>query len=167
MKVRVQLTEEDYVSTLWLSIRSNRKLATIFVGVAMVILGSSIYNVVCLLRGGSVALTEWVPAILGGLVAWSLVIATPSKMRKTFRAQKLHEKPSEVELAEERLISTNDQGHTAMKWQDVLKWCRTQKMIIVYLTEQQCVMLPRHAFTSDEDFAAAAAILQSKLGAPA
>ncbi|MFD0892321.1 YcxB family protein [Luteolibacter ambystomatis] len=164
MKIRVQLTEEDYVSTLWPTLFSNRRTLVFLILAAISTLVTAGSNIADLLRGEPVESSRWVFVSVMVVLAWVLFIGTPSKMRKAFRVQKLGERPFEVELGEEEFKSTNDRGYTVLKWPDVLKWRQTKKMIVVYVTEQQCVVLPHHAFSSEGDFSAAVTILQSKVG---
>lgn len=164
MKVTVQLTEQDYVSTLWPALFSNRRSVAVLFLAGISTLVSLGYNIADLSRGEAVDPSRWLYVVVMALLAWAIFFVTPSKMRKTFHAEKLHERPSEVELEEEEFKSTDARGHTALKWSEIPKWRQTKSMIMVYMTERQCFLLPRHAFASQEDFGAAVAILQSKLG---
>ncbi|BCU75693.1 YcxB family protein [Luteolibacter sp. LG18] len=167
MKIRVQLTEKDYMSAYWLALRGNRTFRLMMMFVAINGLGMAIYNFVELARGEVVDVTRWLIVGLMGLFAWAAFVRGPSQMKKAYRVRKQLQMPYEIELGEEGLKWTSEQGYLAQAWSDLLKWRVGDDLIAIYQTGAVCFLLPRHAFAAEADFQASIEILRSKMGTPA
>ena len=57
-----------------------------------------------------------------------------------------------IELYEDHFVSESQYGRSELKWDIVQKLRRTRSFIIIYVTKSSAMMIPRKAFSSDDDW---------------
>jgi hypothetical protein len=57
-----------------------------------------------------------------------------------------------IELYEDHFVSEDQYGRSELKWDIVQKLRRTRSFIIIYVSKNSAMMIPRKAFSSDADW---------------
>lgn len=146
--IHVLLEAEDYASALTLHSRWTKKRAWTTVVAALAGLAlMATFNRWLLVAGGGI-----VGGAVGGAIAYEAArrLVLPRRSRKLFAQQKNLRRPVEFSWDAHGLayISANGSGNTP--WTDYVKWRENERMLLLYHSDALFQMLPKRAFSNDD-----------------
>jgi len=162
MKLCCQLEPDDYVRAQYLNLRPRSIMQWFALTAALVAFASS---------AASICFGPKPPLIAYAIVATFIAILLlflvwpPSRIRKTFRQQKLLQEPYECVIDENGLSSNSARGSLQLAWKDFHKYRVGKDLILVYQSDAIFHMFAKRWFAGSE-YEEFLAILKKELGAP-
>jgi hypothetical protein len=78
-------------------------------------------------------------------------ILTPIQVRRVYDQQSELHKPIDMEITEDKLISSNDYGHSRRPWSDFTKWKEDENLFLLYHSDAIQTMIPKRIFSSQDE----------------
>ncbi len=163
MKATYRISEDDYVNATKLSAKLPQIQVVIFSIVTVVLLGlaaliPSLIGVKAGIIGG----------LSGGILSGVLTIyvTRPMLARRQYKKYKLLHGEFSVELIEEGLLLTSDNGNTKLEWENISKWRQDDKYILLYPMSTLFYMLPKSIHKKGFDLPHLISLLLLSVGKP-
>lgn len=132
MKVQYRITEDDYAAVarfhVWRHfIARPSTMRLVAGGVAVVVLGISVWEQPSLATPFLVAI-----AVFAILLAFSLLVRTPSRARRHYRQYKSIQEPITAELTDAGIHFSVPDGEANVPWSKVLQWRQNDQFVLIY-----------------------------------
>lgn len=160
-----QIDTEDRVAARRLHLRLSPPLR-VALWLAALSLGAFLVVTLVAREPGS-ATHPLLPALVGLLIflaAWYFILL-PRQIRRAYRQPFDAPAPTlSGELTDDGLTVTSDAVSGKLPWRDVLRWKHDDRLILLYSSTSDFIMIPLRGFDSPDTRAAALAFLQRHLG---
>jgi hypothetical protein len=154
-----QLMPSDYVAANWLhaGVRQGLLLGLYLLAVSLFI--PLLENDPHVLRTAAIIWIIVCPATLIFVYFW-----WGYRAKRVFFQQKSLRIPYEIRIKEEAFLVQSEIGQARLPWSHFYKWKANKGMVLLYQSDRLFQMMPRHIFTSDEEFDDFKALLVRVMG---
>ena len=80
---------------------------------------------------------------------------------------KAMQRGQQLSWSDEGLVLASEQGSTRIDWPDLIKWKEGDGVILLYLTDQLYIVIPRRCFPNEETYASFRSALQAHVSGEA
>lgn len=161
MKIKCQITPDDYVQSQFLHMRPRPVLKWLGILMILAILLACIYQIVSHPEGyrSWATIVLVMSAYLFAIFKWRV----PARARKNFWQQKMLQEPYEAIITDEMFEAVSNFGTSRIPWTEFHKYKVGKDMILVYQSDRLYHMFMKRWFT-DEEFTSFQGILRDQLG---
>jgi hypothetical protein len=149
--VTVKLDKSDYLTAIALNSKwsSKKKLLISGLILAIFLLAWLSWNANETSLAGAI-----LGGAIGGLVGASLVryVYVPWRARRIFDQQKSLHRAYSVSWDDSGLSLIDETGQSNIRWSDFIKYRGSHELVLLYQSDVMFNMLPKKAFSSDEQF---------------
>ena len=166
MTVSIQLTEKDFIAAQRLHFRPKPALRWTAYALLAIFGGMLLQEVLLMIQGAPLSKGWWVlPAGLayGGFLFFILL---PWRVGRIYRQTPALAKPTELTFSDGGIGIGSGTKEIRFPWKAFSQWKRNRDTILVYHSGSHFHTLPRHAFSSAEEFDALAVLLTQHIGPP-
>lgn len=152
MRIEGKVRESDYICSQYLHLRPHPLLAVL--GLLMLALFVWVL----------IVSPSWVMAgVTAYIVLWPLVFI-PWRAKRTFKQYKALSEPVSVEVRDDGLFFRRNSGEGLVPWSHIVKWRKSNRLILLYPASNIFHLIPSHFFSSSEAYSAFAEKVKDKVG---
>jgi len=147
--LKYNITVVDYLDAVRLNGRKKRRLTFLLLGLALLL-----SLLAWLLEGSDALLPICISAWSGGMLVYLLIVYfwwVPVRVKKLYLQQKLLHQEITAEITNQAFKTSLAQGQSEIAWDTYYAWAEDSRMIILKHSQVMFQMLPKRAFTGDED----------------
>lgn len=152
MRAEGVIQESDYVRSQYLHIRPRPVFAVIGIVILALFAWSLAASFSWIMTGVVVYLVLW----LGVFIPWYA--------RKNYRQYKALSEPVAVEVREDGLFFKNSNGEGLVPWSHIVKWRRSDKLLLLYPASNIFHLVPSHFFPTQKAYAEFVEVLKTRCG---
>lgn len=140
--MKIQIEWKDYLKATLLHHKPTLFLQIYFMVVTIIFFGGMVlflanfFNFLIL-----IVLIVGLSFVIGYRYLW-----LPYRIRKLFGQQKGIQKPTEIEIKEEGLKHTQDNGQVLIPWEEILGWRENEEIFMFYLSDAMFMIYPKRFF---------------------
>jgi hypothetical protein len=105
----------------------------------------------------------FLPLYVIGLLAVKILLLVPRKCRRIFSQNQNMQQRITVEINEDDLAVTSPRGSTSLRWRDLYSLQANDRVIALFQSEAQCIILPARVFNNAEERREVLALIEGKL----
>jgi YcxB-like protein len=161
MEIQYNITETDYVKSAKLCAEATRKQLILLTVVGLVLLLIGIFGPSSLKGMGY-------GGFFGGILGYLIMIhiITPWNAKRNYKKYKSIQEPLKISLIEGGFTITAANGHSNVKWENLLKWREDISYILVFFAPKMFYLVPKRIADSGFDMECFTQALRDKLGNP-
>lgn len=151
MKIQYRTTFPDVASLIWLNLTKSAWQLTFIGGLSVFVAWDASHKTV-MRHGYAIGVITILIMAIAIFAILCLVGLTVSMLAALSRRNKTFMTDNTLDLQEDKFFAENRYCTTEFKWDIVQKVIKTQRHIVLYVTQSAAIVVPRRAFLNTADW---------------